>query len=302
MSVSAGFNAAFNSFKTTIVDIDIDALGSKIGSLIADVGQLNVVSVGDLKVFGSSDAKPPVDVKEAIQWGTKFFDALYYFALAEAQRPAVKGGISGINEIGESMLLVKKRLLWTAIFLMLRGSYPEAQGSRVGTDIPAFLVNICQMKESPADTANGLASFPLGAINPRWIKKIDWSKFAGPIRQRLALGLAGYRQLGPFKLYDCQNGADSSVLEAFNWVRSITSKPLDYSILSATRDPSLISRLGSWNKALGNLMLVCFTQDQLQEMVSNKIIFSIPVRDPRSDTWKSWSSGGELSLTNPIGL
>jgi hypothetical protein len=302
MSVSTGFNAAFNSFKTTIIDIDIDALGSKIGGLIADVGQLNVVSVGDLKVYGASDGTSPKDVKEALQWGTKFFDAVYYFALSEAQRPAVKVGIDGSKDIGESMLVVKKRLLWTAIFLMLRGSYPESQGMRIGSDIPAFLVNICQMKESPADTANGLASFSLGAVNPRWIKKIDWSKFASPIRQRLALGLAGYRQLGPFKLYDCRSDADQSVIDAFNWVRSITSRKLDYSILSATRDPALISRLGSWNKALGNLMLVCFTDAQLQEMVTNKIIFSIPVRDPRSDTWKSWSAGGELSLEDPIGL
>jgi hypothetical protein len=294
--------ASLVTFKSTAIDLDVKTLGDQIMRLIQDVGQLKVVTTGDLEVFGADPATKPGNVKEAVQWGTKFFDAVYYFATDVALRPAVKTGVDLGDKVDEVVLLTKKRLLWTAIFLMIRGGYPESDTKVVGRDVPAFLVNICEMKETPLECATGLASFPLSSIDPRWIREIQWSQFAAPIRQRLGLGLAGYRALAPFKLYDCRDDAPENAKAAFLWVRKVTGMPLDYAILSCTRDPGMIARLGSWNSSLANLSLICFTDAQLDEMESSKVIFKRPVRDPRGDTWKAWVDGGELKLNDPIGL
>jgi hypothetical protein len=301
-AVENRLRSALGSFQTSIIDLDVKTLGNQILRLIKDVGQLQVVTVGDLHVFGKSETELPVDVAEAMKYGTKFFDAVYYFSLEDKVRPKISVGVDGSDTLAHDLMLTKKRLLWTAIFLMIRGSYPESKDKIVGRDVPAFLSKICGMTESPWECADGLASFPLGSINPNWIREITWSKFAAPIRQRLGLGLAGYRALAPFKIYECKPDASAEARAAFEWVRRVTQKPLDYAILSCTRDAAIIGRLGSWNQALGNLMLECFTEIQLQEMENAKIIFQIPTKDPRADTWRAWVSGGELELKNEIGL
>lgn len=301
-STAARLSAALTTFQTDAIDLDVKVLGTQIMRLIKDVGQLDVITVGDLTVFGDQNGAAPVDVNGAMKWGTKFFDAVYYFALEASLRPAVQRGTDLGLELPAAVMQTKKRLLWTAIFLMLRGSYPESKGMQSGTDIPAFLTKICGMNESPHDCASGLASFNLGSISPQWIREIKWSQFAAPIRQRLGLGLAGYRSLAPFKMYECREDATEEAKAAFQWVRRITQQKPDYAILSCTRDADLISKLGSWNAALGNLSLQCFSQGTLAEMERVKIIFKIPTRDPRADTWRSWVSGGDLVLSDPIGL
>lgn len=301
-STNARIAAALQSFQSDVIELDVALLGQQIMRLIKDVGQLEVVTVADLKVFGESGSTPPKDVTEAIRWGTKFFDAVYYFGLESALRPGITAGSDIGGDVSVAVMLTKKRLLWTAIFLMLRGSYPESTGTATGSDIPAFLVNICGMNESPCDCAAGLASFKLSSISPLWIREIQWSQFAAPIRQRLGLGLAGYRSLTPFKMYECRQEASDEAKEAFKWVRRITQAPADYAILSCTRSAALISKLGSWNAALGNLALECFSKEDLAEMENVRILYQIPTRDPRADTWRAWVSGGDLALTDPIGL
>lgn len=300
--VSARVQRSLGGFASLAISLDLHDLGGSINELIQDVGQLEMVTKGDLHVHGTAEGVAPTDVKEALKCGTKFFDAVYYFAMDPAVRPTVSAPLAGLETLDNIIVKTKTRLLWTALFLMLRGSYPESTGQIRGKDIPSFLVSICAMDESPAATADGLASFQLKKINPSWIKSITWNTLAQPIRQRLALGLAGYRQLGPFRIYPCRADVDPEVKSAYDWVKLVLTKPADYDILSCTRSPALISRMGAWNKALGNLMLLCFTKEQLDEMVANKIIFSFPVRDPRADTWRNWSTGGGLALESPIGL
>lgn len=299
---TARIQRALGGFQSLAIQLDLSHLGLQINDLIQDVGQLQMVTKGDLTVHGPAAGTAPIDIKTAMSYGTKFFDAVYYFAMDEAIRPLASGPMVGTPPIDAVVSKTKERLLWTALFLMLRGSYPEGQGQNLGKDIPSFLVNICGMNEAPGITAAGLASFELKKINPSWIKSINWGSLAQSIRQRLALGLAGYRQLGPFRIYPCRADAPDDAKDAFKWVQGVLVNPPDYDILSCTRSPTLVARLGSWNHALGNLMLICFTKEQIDEMVANKIVFQYPVRDPRADTWRNWNTGGPLALGSPIGL
>jgi len=294
--------AAIQSFTVDLIPIDVLELGTRIQELIQDVGQLHTLSVGDLVVKGAEGGQEPVDVRGAVRYGTKFFDALLYFSIPVDQRPAVQVGDDGEAGMNATMLLVKRHLLWMALFLMLRGSYPSDADNNVGTNVPAFLRNICGMDISPRALADSLASFPLVNINPGWIKHIDWRGFAPEIRQRLGLGLAGYRQLGPFTCYPVKAGATEEVKAAVAWIVNVAQRPADYAMLSCTRSPAIVNRFKSLNKSLGNLILLSFTEDQITEMVNNKIIFARPVRDPRADTWRGWVAGGELVLNDPVKL
>lgn len=293
---------ALNSFQIAVVNYDIDALGLAILSQIRDVGRLHIISIGDLQVKAREAGVAPADVRDAVKYGTKFFDALLYFAVEHARRPQTTRGEDIGEELPAVIMKTKKHLLWMAIYLMLRGSYPSDAGNNVGTNVPAFLRNICGMNISPHELAASLASFELKNINPNWIRKINWTTFAPEIRQRLGLGLSGYRMLQPFSCYDVRAGASQEAIDAAEFVKRILALRPDYAILSCTRSPTIVNRFKSWNKALGNLILECFNDHQIDEMVANKIIFARPVRDPRADTWKSWVAGGDLVLVDPIEL
>lgn len=293
---------ALNSFQISTIDYDIEVLGRLIMAQIRDVGRLHLLSIGDLEVFSSDAATPPVDVKAAVRYGTKFFDALLYFAIEQPRRPVPQAGVDVGDDLPTVIMNTKRYLLWMAIFLMLRGSYPSEAGNNVGTNVPAFLRNICGMDISPLELANKLASFDLKNLNPNWIKQIDWSGFAPEIRQRLALGLSGYRMLSPFGCYQTRADAPQDAVAAADYIRQVLARPLDYAILSCTRSPEIVNRFKSWNKALGNLMLIVFTDAQLDEMVANRIIFAKPTRDPRADTWRGWVAGGLPLLNDPVRL
>lgn len=295
-------STALAGFDSLAIGLDIEDLGKKINELISDVGQINIVTAGDLVVAHDANGHAPATIVEALAYGTKFFDAVYYFAMDPPVRPATVAKIDVVGTKEQLVSAVKHKLLWTALFLMLRGSYPESDGVEVGRDIPAFLVNICGMNISPKEVAEGLASFDLKKINCGWIKSIKWDGLAPAIKQRLALGLAGYRLLGPFKIYECRANASAEVRAAFEWTRRVAVSKPDYAILSCTRSPALISQLGSWNKALGNLILQCFTDEEITEMLALKILFQRPTFDPRANTWRSWVASGELELNSPIAL
>lgn len=288
--------------ESTAIVLNEEDLARAISDLIADVGALRLVTKADLHVYAPNLIALPQTIKETMKYGTKIFDAIYYFALPEDERPPVLQGTDLGGELDNFILQSKKCLLWMAMFLMLRGSYPSSASSVSGADIPAFLIQTAGMNVSPKEVSDQLASFNLVNIPTGWIKFIDWSTLAPEIRQRFALGLAGYRLMGPFKVYPCRQDASPEVKNAYNWVREIATKPFDYKILSATRDPMLIARLGSWNKALGNLILLCFTNEQVNEMVATKILFQKPTRDARSDTWRTWANGEPIILDTPINL
>jgi len=293
---------ALNSFTIALVDFDIQELGRRLHDQIRDVGRLHLLSIGDLQVFGQDPAHPPADVREATRYGTCFFDALLYFAIPNDQRPPVQGGEDGNDTLPETIMRTKRHLLWMAMFLMLRGAYPSDNENAIGANVPAFLRNICGMNISPAALAESLASFNLRNINPTWIREIQWSIFAPEIRQRLGLGLAGYRLFSPFTCYEVNPNAPADVRDACRWVARLAQQPPDYAILSCTRSPDIVSRFKSWNRSLGNLILLAFTEAQINEMVANRIIFARPIRDPRADTWRTWVEAGDLVLNDRINL
>lgn len=299
-SSSSNFSRYFSKMADAAIDITPSGLATIIESLISTRARIDVVTPDDLDVYGASVSQLPKDVTEAMRYGTCFFDALFYFACDESMRPPIKEGNDDGADLAANLSSAKDYLFWSAVFIMLRGSWPAGEGTEVGKDIPSFLANICGMKVSGDSIRAELASFPLEKVGTEWVKHVHWQAMSPKLRQRFALGLAGYRALGPFRLLECRNDASVEVKAAFEWVREILNKPADWSIVSATRDPALISRLGAWNATLGNLSLLCFTPEELQMLARQKIIFKVPVRDPRADSWRSWVSGGALALNDPV--
>jgi len=255
-------------------------------------------------VYRNSDGRTPDNLAGLLMNGTKLFDALYYLHMPDDQRPESRASIEESIKGKPAIDLAKRNLLLLYIYIMLRGSYPNTDGRNINTDIPAFMMNILGMKDSPTDLSKSLCSFRIEKVLIEWVKHVRLDQLAQPIRQRIALGLPGYRMMTPFKLYECRPDVSEAVRRAYDWISKIARAPPDWSIFSATRSPQLIVKFGSLNRALGNLILKCFTNEQIDEMISDKvrILFAKPVYDPRANHWIHWADEGDLLLSDPINL
>jgi len=287
---------------SVVIRLDIERLGNHIHQLIVNRGQLRNVLPTDLTVYAVNGNAAPVDVSQAVSTGTKFFDAVYYLSCPDMQRPALHPPLNDLISPEVRRANTVDNLLWCALFLMLRGGYGLSTGKTTGTDIPNFLKSICSMNVSPKENSDALASFDINKVPPTWIKLIRWSEFAPEIRMRLSLGLSGYRMFAPFKYYKPKQNASQEALEAYQFVQKINNAKFDYSILPATRSASMTQKFGSLNHVLGQLLLACYTPEQLGEMVKLKMIFQLPTLDPRYNNWQSWKSTDSIELIDPIGL
>lgn len=301
MSVPSG---KIGNIGSNAVNLKIESISAIIQTMIADAAKLQVVSLGDLKVYSKVGGASPTDVADAIRSGTRFFDALYYFALGQNQTVTLLAPEESRPKDEEAMTIAKDNLLRMYLYIMIRGSYPKSEGLVIGTDVPAFLKSIVGMDISPLAVSQSLASFPIEKVPIGWVRLIKVGGMAQAIKQRLALGLPGYRMFGPFRFYPCRADATAEAKAAYDWVVEIVRKPLDWALFSPTRSPEIIAKLGSLNMSLSNLMLECFTDEQITEMMKPtvKIIFKKPVYDPRGNGWKNWTADGPLELKDPINL
>lgn len=230
-----------------------------------------------------------------------------------------------------------KRLLWYYLWLMVRGGVQAHVQGTPDQPIPAFMRNSLGMDEPINLVVSRLASFGLTLVNPSWIKWIPIGEAASLIINRLSLGVAGYRMLRPFCVYPLKPRARLTLVErqgmamrldpndpvgaldrvpvhsetlanynarkrAFKVAKAMGKAPLDWAIHSATRAPWVITQMGGLNKPLSNLMLRCFTAEQLAAMASDrqKLIYRVPVEQPGCDTWMNWDMGLLNNLNDPI--
>jgi hypothetical protein len=300
-------HACLGGLRSNIVDIDLSLVGKELNNLIIPAARVHAVEIGDLNVFGDPTKvtgdrtiAAPAGVMEAMRWGTKYFDARFYFMLQPARRPDVQAGTDCGKTDEQISAEVRTHLAWMALYLMLRGSYPSSVTKEAGRDVPKFLVDIFKTSLSPLGVAESLASFQLNKIDPRWIKEIDWSGAGAEFKQRLSLAVAGYRILGMFKVFRPKIDATEEEVAAYNWICNLARHPTDYNIMSATRSSTLIDRLGPWNKNLYSAIAQIFSVADIQEATALKILPAQANLDVRTNNWRTWPGTPLDFLNDPV--
>jgi len=293
----------------TTVNVNPETLASVIQLFLTDVSKIHSVDKADLQIRKDPNNIVPDTVAEAIRYGTKFFDAVYYFTLDDKEGVAMLPHYS--TDVSLKQLVTKEQdwiiracnnLLVCYLHIMMRGAYPSNPKANEIQKVPAFFKSILGFDSPLGNVANELASFDLNKIDMSWVKLIKTGSFNIAIKNRLSLGIPGYRMLMPFKLYPLKSGVSQEVKAAYEWVQKLVNRGFYWDIFPPTRSSQVTQKLGPMNAALGNLMLECFTQDQLKEMAeqSLKIIFDVPKKDQRANHWRSWSAITDLELQEPM--
>jgi len=109
-----------------------------------------------------------------------------------------------------------------------------------------------------------------------WIEEVDLTHLPIKIRNRFALGCAGYRVFNAIKSVKFQDNVPLEVLELQQKCSEIVEYSPDKNVHPAFRSPVIISKYGSLNKQLNYVLARFADQKSLADLADNKIIYEVP--------------------------
>lgn len=284
--------------------IHVDATETaKAFQVYLDTGsKLTGVSLNDIKTGVS--AMPAdhltVNLVELLNLGMKLFDAVIWL---HAGRPSTHPLTVDVNMTSEnipSQHSIAKAVFYCYFMLLTQARYPVPASEPEKPRVPNFLKTIMGLDADQSYYVEMLCSFPPQQFDPAWVRYVHFTNFGQEVLSRFGLGVAGYRMFGPFALYDARPNMDKTLNGAFTFARNVARAPASWNVHPLTRAPGVLKSRGNLNKNLGNLMLDAFTDEQLSEMASAKVIFKKPIREPTHRNYKTWAPEDDISGTARI--
>lgn len=284
------------------VEPDYANLATAVQSFLSYGSKKGHVLIEELCVMSDVDPLPErfADVAEAIKHGTKFFDACLYFTLPDGQKPAIRALTDEHRPASRTYGSIGEAIFVIYFYLLTRARVPARIGEDANHPVPRFLTGVLSLTQGVAYYLTLIAGFDISKMDHKWIKSINMNDLGDEFRNRAGLGVAGYRMFGPFKSYTPKTGVSANITAAVSVAKQIATAPPDWNIHPITRNPVILSNLGNLNQNLGNLILEAFTDEQIREMVTSKMIFQKPTKQPTHIQYRTWTAQQLIPLNDPI--
>jgi hypothetical protein len=330
----SGFDvAASNSISSMLSDIDLSKVAKHLTEWLVRGTQLRTIDISRVTVFplpytkdeqmiknkdklAKIDPRWPRTMTECLNTGMKFFDSVVYLSLSDPKYCNYSAYDDAkaneyFNDETKKLNIIRIAKLVAVVYfhLLTRASYPSGRGTDKGTDIPAFQIQLLDAVTSGSKICNELANFDLKDLDGSWIRYINIGAMGKEFVNRLALGVAGYRNIMPFKYYqpdlvDAEGTviASREGIKASQFLKNIADAPYDWNIHPLTRSASMVKDFGSLNQNAQNIMLEIYSDKTLTEMVKSKMIYRYPTYMPQYIQWKNWSIDTPVDLRAPMFL
>lgn len=285
-----------------IIHINAEETAKAFQAYLNTASRLTGVSIDDISRRVSA---MPVDVNKVtlfnlLQLGMKLFDAVVWLHAGRPATHPLQADPTLTADTIPSMHDVARSVFYAYFMLLTQARYPAISAGGEKPRIPNFLKSIMGMAQDQTHYMDMLTSFPPQQFDPAWVRFVHFSGFGQEVLSRFGLGVAGYRMFGPFKLYPAKDGLSPNLVPAFAFARTVARAPASWDIHPLTRNPNILTARGNLNKNLGNLILECFTDDQIAEMVAAKIIFKRPDREAQHMEYRNWIAEDNISGTAQI--
>jgi hypothetical protein len=285
-----------------IIDIDIENVASILQPYLVRGSKLTGVSLDDINrsVTELPSEKVKVNLVWLLEHGMKLFDAIVWLAanMPTSHPLKVDKGLS--KESIPSLSQVADALFYIHFFLLTQARYPVARGVANPPRVAQFLTNIMGLKNDQWEYVELICSFEAQKFDPAWIKHVSYRGFGQEALSRFGLGVAGYRLFQPFKHYPLKDDASATVKDAYAFAKAVATAPPTWDIHPITRNPAVLTKRGNLNKNLGNLILECFTDEQIQEMITIKMLYAKPAKEVQHKNYQQWKPSDDISGTSLI--
>jgi hypothetical protein len=285
-----------------IVHIDPREVAKAFQVYLESASKLTGVSLDDIST--SVNALPndvqKVTLSDLLERGMKLFDAVVWMTAGKPNTHPLQADPSLTKERIPSLAQVADSVFYCYFMLMTQARYPVSRNEKEKPRIPNFLKTIMGLDQDQHVYVERICSFEPRKFDPKWAMYVTFAGLGQETISRFGLGVAGYRNFGPFGLYKPRADMSEDLRAAFDFASKIAKAPPSWNIHPLTRQPEVLTKRGNLNKNLNNLMLDVFTTEQLKEMQEAKIIYKIPEREPTHRNYHQWTAEDDISGTNLV--
>jgi len=297
MSVFTATPAFLGSPDFKVIDIDPQQVAKGLQEYLKRGSQLTGVSLEDIDrtVYELPASPASVTLVGLIERGMKLFDAIIWLTAGRPTAYPLQVSPTKSKDNSPTMHAIARSVFYTYFFLITQARYPAPSNS---TDKPAvanFLRTVMGMNEDQSYYIRMICSFEPQKFNPAWVKHVQFDEFGQEALSRFGLGVAGYRLFGPFKIYQPKEDISVELRNAVTFARTVATSPPTWDVHPLTRKPEVLTSRGNLNKNLSNLILDVFTEEQINEMVSSKMLYSRPKREPNYKNYLTWTPEDNIS-------
>lgn len=285
-----------------VVDIDVRQVAAAFQAYLVRGSQLTGVSLDDIDtgLFKLPSASATATLADLIECGMKLFDAIVWLTAGRPASHPLTVDPTKSADTAPSMHEIARAVFYTYFFLVTQARYPVGSTTVEQPAVPNFLSVVMGMTENQSVYINRLCSFSAQKFNPAWVKHVSFENLGQEALSRFGLGVAGYRMFGPFKLYTPVATLSPELRTAYEFARKVSTSAPTWDVHPLTRNPAVLTSRGNLNKNLNNLILDCFTREQITEMVTAKVLYKTPEREPNYMNYKTWSSEDNISGNTSI--
>lgn len=285
-----------------VIDINPTEVAKALQVYLDRGSKLVGVSLDDINRSVLKQFQDPskVTLVDLITAGMKMFDAIVWLSGGRpSSHPLIVDPTMDKSKI-PSLFEQARALFYVYFFLVTQARYPVKTGIANAPKVSNFLTTIMGMDKSQSYYIELLCSFDAAKFDPSWAKAVKFGKFGQETLSRFGLGVAGYRMFSPFKLYTIRPDAPTNLQNAARFAERVAKASPTWDIHPLTRDPAILTSRGNLNKNLGNLILDVFTDEQIAEMVTAKVLYQKPMREPNHRNYMSWADNDDVSGSQGI--
>jgi len=287
-----------------IVDIDPKHVALSLQAYLERGSKLTGVSLDDIsrRVCRLPTKDEPLTLSLLTSLGMKLFDAIVLLSAGCPDSHPLEHDATMTTDSIPNAHAIAKAVFYVYFFLLTQARYPATGSSADPPKTAAFLTGIMGMTDPQSTYMQRICSFTPQKFDAKWIKFIKFSGLGQEAMSRFGLGVAGYRLFGPFKAYKIREGLSAELIAAATFAKNVAEAPPTWAIHPVTRDPAVLSKRGNLNKNLGNLILEVFTEAQIAEMVTAKMLYNTPVKAPNYRNYLTWAADDNISGPDRIFL
>lgn len=280
-----------------IIDIDPTEVAKSLQVYVDRGSRLTGVSLDDIRTSVSSLPSDPktATLVDLLERGMKLFDALVWLTAGRpASHPLTVDATMGEDKI-PSLHQVAQAVFYVYFFLLTQARYPVRTGDQNPPKVPNFLNTVMGLNEPQGHYVSLICSFNPVKFNAKWAEQIKFAGLGQETLSRFGLGVAGYRLFGPFKLYTPKPDLSEDLMRAVTFAQTVSRAKPSWNVHPLTRSPNVLTARGNLNKNLSNLILDVFTDEQIDEMVSAKVLFQRPQREPSQRNYLQWAATDDIT-------
>lgn len=276
MTTTVTFTNGLDGLESNLINIDSKTLGGILRDFVIQGSGKNVLQAQDviIRLQTGQTQGDDIPVIDLLEQGTSLFAALIYVNSTDRSNFSYQ---SVKPTLGFWTADTVAKYVFTAYFYILT----QNRAVNLITEGANFIRTTIGVSDDVKAIGARLFETGMEKIPHDWIRAIKIKELQQESRNRLGLGIAGYRLMQAFLSIDPVADAPTEVTEAWKNIRDSVGRGYFYGFHTHFRSAQFITTFSSLNKTLSDLLAKWGKPEEVAAAKDRKVLAVMPTRDLR---------------------